>query len=283
MMNDVTNNLTNNETSNMQNDIIIDFHVHCFPDELAKRAIPKLEKTAGMTASFDGTLSSLKSSMKRAGISFSVIQSIATKPSQTRIINDWSAAIQNSGQIIAFGSIHPDYDNWKDELRRIKDLGLKGIKYHPDYQNFYVDEKGMFPIYEEIFKLNLILLFHAGVDIGLAGPSHCTPKRLLNVLKSCPGGKIVAAHMGGFRYWDDVLECLIGEDVFFDTSYGIGWMSDARAENIISNHGYQKILFATDTPWSYQKEEVAKFKKLGLKKNVEKAILGENASRLLSI
>lgn len=273
--------------------MIIDFHVHCFPDDLAKRAIPKLEATAEITASFDGTIQGLKNSMSEADIDLSVIQPIATKPSQTKTINDWSAAIQNnsisnneiqsSERIIAFSSIHPDYGDWKNELKRIKDLGLKGIKYHPDYQNFFVDEERMFPVYDEIFNLELILLFHAGVDIGLTGPDHCTPKRLLNILRSFSGGKIVAAHMGGFKYWDDVMKYLVGEDIYFDTSYGIGWMSDTQAKNIISYHGYQKILFATDAPWSYQKEEVGKLKKLGLKEDIKKAIFGGNASRLLSI
>jgi len=287
--------------------MIVDFHVHCFPDDLAKRAIPKLEEAAGMTASFDGTLQGLKYSMREAGINFSVIQPIATKPSQTRTINDWSSAIQNNSimnnsvknnttqecilhddtvkdeQIVAFGSIHPDYGDWKDELKRIRDLGLRGIKYHPDYQSFFVDEERMLPVYDEIFNLGLILLFHAGVDIGLTGPDHCTPRRLLSILKSCSGGKIIAAHMGGFRYWDDVLKYLLGEDIYFDTSYGIGWMSGMQAKSIISKHGYQKILFATDTPWSCQKEEVERLKKLGLEEDVERAIFGGNARRLLSI
>ncbi|NSW89727.1 MAG: amidohydrolase family protein [Firmicutes bacterium] len=275
--------------------MIVDFHVHCFPDDLAKRAIPKLEERAGIAASYDGTLSGLKCSMSEARIDCAVIQSIATKPAQTKAINDWSAAIQNNAvqngeaqnvemqnaRIVAFGSIHPDYSDWKDELKRIKDLGLRGLKYHPDYQEFFVDEKRMLPIYEEIFKLDLILLFHAGLDIGLPEPYHCTPKRLLNVLRACPGGKIIAAHMGGFKCWDDVEKYLMGEDIYFDTSYGIGWMNDIQAKKIIANHGYEKILFATDAPWALQKEEVDRFRKLGLEDNIRDAILGGNACRLL--
>jgi len=93
--------------------------------------------------------------MKRAGISKSVVLSIATKPTQTENINNWSAEIQDE-EIIAFGSIHPDYENWKAELFRIKNMGLKGIKFHPDYQKFFVDDKKMFPIYETAFGLGLI-------------------------------------------------------------------------------------------------------------------------------
>lgn len=283
--------------------MVIDFHAHCFPDALANKAIPKLEERAGIKAWHDGTLAGLRRLMIEARIDCTVIQSIATKPSQTRAINDWSACIQNSDQnsnqncdqnndgrdaeakkarIVAFGSIHPDYGEWKDELKRIKDLGLKGLKYHPDYQEFFVDEKRMFPIYEEIFKMGFILLFHAGVDIGLPAPYRCTPGRLLNVLKACPGGKMIAAHMGGFEYWDDVEEYLVGEDIYFDTSYSVGWMDYTQTKKIIENHGYEKVLFGTDTPWALQRMEIEKIEKLGLDDNARNAILGGNACKLLA-
>ena len=270
--------------------MIIDFHAHCFPDELAKKAIPILEGKAGIKAWYDGTLAGLRRLMVDAGIDCTVIQPIATKPAQTRTINDWSACIQHNslqdddirGRIVALGSIHPDYPGWKDELKRIKDLGLKGLKYHPDYQEFFVNEKRMFPVYEEIFKMDFILLFHAGIDIGLPEPCHCTPERLLNVLKVCPGGKIIAAHMGGFKCWDDVEKYLVGQDIYFDTSYSIGWMDDGQAKRIIENHGYEKVLFGTDAPWALQKEEIDKLGKLGSDDSARNAILGGNARKLLA-
>ena len=148
--------------------MIIDFHVHCFPDELAARAVPALAECAGINYRLDGTIGNIKESMKKSGVDKSVILSIATKPGQTQRINTWSAEIQ-SDEIETFGSIHPDYPDWKNELRRIKELGLKGIKFHPEYQDFYVDEKRMYPIYEFAFKLNLIIVFHAGVRSWLSG------------------------------------------------------------------------------------------------------------------
>lgn len=262
--------------------MVIDFHVHCFPDELALKAVPTLAQRAGVPAQLDGTISCLKKSMKKSGVSRSVVLSIATKPSQTEKLNNWSAEIQDE-EIISFGSIHPDYANWKDELKRIKEMGLKGIKYHPDYQLFYVDERRMFPIYEYTFELGLIIVFHAGVDIGLPAPYHCTPDRLLNLVKAFRGGRIVAAHMGSYSYWDDVERFLVGEDIYFDTSYSLGWINDEQAKKIIKNHGYKKILFATDSPWTDQTAEIIKLKQLGLDEHVENAILAENARELLDI
>jgi len=262
--------------------MVIDFHVHCFPDQLAATAVPMLAQRAGIPARLNGTVDDIKKSMKKANISKSVVLSIATKPTQTEKINSWAAEIQDDS-IIAFGSIHPDYEGWEDELRRIKELGLKGIKLHPDYQGFFVDEERMFPIYELASRLGLIILFHAGVDIGLPAPFHCTPDRLLKVVKAFPHGKIIAAHMGGYQYWDEVENLLVGENLYFDTSYSLGWIDEVQAKRIIKNHGFKKILFATDSPWCDQAEEVAKIKSLNLGCEVENAILSGNAQELLAI
>ena len=56
---------------------IIDFHTHAFPENVAARAIPALEKAGHVQAYTDGTSAGLLASMSRAGIDKSVICSIA--------------------------------------------------------------------------------------------------------------------------------------------------------------------------------------------------------------
>jgi predicted TIM-barrel fold metal-dependent hydrolase len=262
--------------------MVIDFHVHCFPDELSSRAVETLAKRAQIAPRVDGTIDGIRRSMERSGVDCSVVLSIATKPSQTEKVNTWSASINKDG-IIAFGSIHPEFEGWSDELRRIKGLGLKGIKFHPDYQLFYVDEERMFPIYELAAELGLIIVFHAGLDVGLPPPYHCTPERLVKVVKAFPGMKIVAAHMGGFSYWDRVEEFLVGQDIYLDTSYSFGWIGNEQARRIITNHDYKKVLFATDSPWTDQGEEISRLKDLNLGADIESAVLGGNAVKLLEL
>ncbi|MEN2775473.1 amidohydrolase family protein [Acetivibrio clariflavus] len=262
--------------------MIIDFHVHCFNDELAAKAVPQLAKCANIPARLDGTILSLKESMKKAGVDKSVVLSIATKPSQTEKINNWTALIQDDN-IIGFGSIHPENENWKEELLRLKENGIKGIKLHPDYQKFFVDDKKMYPIYEVAIELGLIIIFHAGVDIGLPEPYHATPERLRRVIDDFPGGKFVAAHMGGFSYWDEVEKYLVGTEIYFDTSYSVRFMNEQQVRRIINNHGYKKILFATDSPWGDQSEEVQKIREFSFGYEIESAILGLNARELLGI
>lgn len=262
--------------------MIIDFHTHCFPDDMAVKVVPHLAGAAGIKPFLKGTLTDLKESMTHAGIDCCVIQNIATKPSQTPIINEWAAKVQGSG-IVSFGSIHPDYPHWKEELNRIKDFGIKGLKFHPDYQSFFIDDEKMFKIYEKIFELGLIILFHAGLDIGLDPPYHCTPDRLLKIMEMFPGGKIVAAHMGGYDYWEQV-ECLLaGKDIYFDTSYSFNDLGPEKMLRLIELHGADKVLFATDSPWTDQQVEVSNITNLQLTVQNKGKIMGENAVKLLNL
>ena len=119
--------------------MVIDFHIHAFNPKIAERAIQTLEKCSGIQPLTRGLIEQTVQRMDEWGIDRSVMLPIATKPSQQVIINDW-AAQQDGGRIISFGSVHPDADDAIDELWRIKELGLHGVKLHPDYQGFKIDD-----------------------------------------------------------------------------------------------------------------------------------------------
>lgn len=262
--------------------MIIDFHTHAFPDELAPRAIEILSNRSGVHPETDGTCSGLLESMGQAGISRSVIAPIATKPSQVRNINQWAVEVSHRYEpLVCFGTLHPGQDDWREEIERLLDGGIVGVKLHPDYQEFYVDDPELVPMYEEITRAGLILLFHAGVDIGLPPPIHCTPSRLVRVLDKFPTMTVVAAHMGGFRCWDEVQQHLVGRNLYFDTSYSLRFLGADRMVSLIRGHGVERILFATDSPWANQATEVAEIRKLPLTEQEITAILGGNARCLL--
>jgi predicted TIM-barrel fold metal-dependent hydrolase len=262
--------------------MIIDFHTHCFPDNIASGAVASLAAKAGIPAMSDGTVEGIRSSMKAAGIDKSVVLSIATKPNQCGKITGWSSLVQDDG-IIAFGSVHPDFECWRDELARMKEAGLKGIKFHPDYQDFFADDKKMYAIYEKAAEMDFVIVFHAGVDIGFPEPYHCMPERMRRVVKAFPGAKFVAAHMGGYASWDDVERFLVGEDIFLDTSYSLHKMDREQFIRIVSQHGHEKILFGTDSPWGDQSTELERLRNIGLPEDVRDAILGGNAAKLLGL
>ncbi len=272
--------------------MVIDFHVHCFPDALAPRAIPKLVANGGIKPHLNGTASDLRRSMKEAGISLSVVQPVATRPQQVRRINEWAAAEQAYGltapnqpgpRLVFFGALHPDLVDWREEIGRIKSDGLQGVKFHPDYQDFFVDEKRMWPIYEILFREGMVVLFHAGEDIGLPPPVHCPPERLARVLRQFPGGRIVAAHMGGFRCWEEAARHLVGSKIYFDTSFSYAELGAAGMTRLIKAHGADRVLFGTDSPWTGQRKELINIGNLDLPPGDRDRILYQNTSALLKL
>lgn len=263
--------------------MVIDFHVHMFPDKIAQNAVNTLSERAGIPAYTGGTLSDTLEKMIRAGIDISVVQNIATNPKQTKNVNNFAMEIDKNESFVAFGSIHPDDANYKSELDRLKDGGIKGIKLHPDYQDFFIDEKRMLPIYEYILKKGFILLFHCGIDLGLPTPVHATPERLANTLSLFSGEKVCFAHMGGFGMYDGLFKYIMGKDIYIDTSCISEFDGMEIFEKLIKAHKPEKILFATDTPWNPFDGAVDNIKSLNIKDEEKEMIFYKNAKKLLGI
>lgn len=262
--------------------MIIDIHTHTFPDELAARAVAVLADRSCVTPYADGTCAGLCASMQRAGVDRSVIMPIATKPAQVRSINSWAVQVSRKyHELICFGTIHPKQTDWQTEIDRLVADGIPGIKLHPEYQEFFVDDAELIPIYHTLADAGLILLFHAGVDIGLPPPVHCTPDRLARVLDAAPELTIIAAHMGGYDLWDDVERYIIGRELYLDTSYSLTDLGVDQMTGLLQAHGADKILFGTDSPWTDQSAEVNGIRALPLTDDEIDAILGGNAERLL--
>lgn len=261
--------------------MVIDFHAHCFPDSLAGKAIAGLEKNCGIKAVHDGTISGLKSYMKACGVDKSVVLPVATKPSQVKTINEWA---KNSGDdsLIFFGAVHPDDADFYDVVLKLKDDGFRGVKLHPDYQGFFADEKRMMPLYEALRDAGLLIVFHAGLDIGLPSPVHCTPLMIKNILKSIKGIRIVAAHMGSHALWRDTEELLCGLPLYLDTSYSQYMLDKECMQRMIGKHGAENVLFGTDSPWTSADVEIEKITSLGLPQSDIDKLLYLNALSLIS-
>lgn len=262
--------------------MIVDIHIHCYPDEVASRSVGARSEKFGIKPQTDGTIRGLKASMKEAGIDLGVLQPIAMKPQQTLKMNRWAAGI-NEKEVISFGTIHPDFADWKQEIKWLADNGFKGVKFHADCQGYYADHNHMMNIYQKVFEAGLIILFHCGLDRAFKEPFHCTPVKLAKILDTFPGAAVIAAHMGGFDYWDDVEKYLLGRNLYLDTAYSIPEMGVERAEKFIKQHGAGRVLFGSDSPWGNQSEDVALIRSLNLPEDDINAILGGNAKRILHI
>ncbi|MBQ2853921.1 MAG: amidohydrolase [Oscillospiraceae bacterium] len=263
--------------------MLIDFHTHAFPPKIASRAVASLSHgSGGMIPRTDGTADSLLSEMQRDGVDLSVVLSIATNPRQQHNVNDYAMEMNRSSRIAAFGSVHPDAPDALDELERIADAGLKGVKFHPEYQCFFADEDRMKPIYRKISQLGLITVFHAGQDIGFAPPYHCMPEHLTGALKwlDVP---VIAAHWGGYGIGPEVIDRLCGENLYFDTSMGYGCIPRPIAQAIIDKHGPEKILFGSDMPWHRPEWELRLLETLDISREDREKICFRNALKLLKL
>ncbi len=265
--------------------MIIDFHTHIFPDQIAAKSIAALSKVSGVAAATDGTLKGLLASMDRASVDMSVIMPVVTKPSQFESVNLFAKSVneQYEGRLISFGGIHPDSEDYKAQLKRIKEFGLPGIKLHPDYQGVMIDDVRYMNIIEYASELDLIILVHAGVDIGLPEPVHCPPDKARRVLDAIKPEKLVLAHMGGWKQWDEVYEYLAGENVYFDTAFSFDYMEQEDFLKIWRKHNKDKILFATDSPWSDATKDIYAVNSLPLTQEEKTDIFAGNARKLLGI
>ena len=264
--------------------MFIDFHTHAFPPKIAAAAISKLaDASGGLCPQTDGTVDSLLAEMNADGVEIAVVQSIATNPHQQAKVNDYAFEMDKNPRIVAFGSVHPDAPDALIELERIKAAGLKGVKLHPEYQNFFVDDPKMRPIYKKIAELGLVTLFHAGVDYGFAPPYHCMPDQLLRAM-AWIDSPVVAAHWGGLCCGDEVLQKLCGIDnLWFDTAFGHGTMAKSMAQAIVDKQTPDRLLFASDMPWHRPAWERRLIESLDLSEDDKQKIYHQNAEKLLAL
>lgn len=282
--------------------MIIDFHTHTFPDAISERVLAKLSR-ASRTAYFtNGSTAGLLASMEEAGISYSVNLPVMTDAGQVEKINS-SLAEQREllfhKGIITFGGMHPDYADCKSELSRLKENGIKGIKLHPAYQKTDLDDIKMMRVIDCASDLGLIVLIHAGIDIGICDRNYSSVSQILKIIDEIHPAKFVLAHMGGWGCWEDVERDLAGAPVWLDTAFSIGAvtpspdadkapclscnLSDEAFVRLVRKHGSDKILFATDSPWESQKEYVKRLQNMPLTEAEKNQIFSENAARLLSL
>jgi uncharacterized protein len=261
---------------------IIDFHTHAFPDSLARRAMESL--TAGVPdwpAYHDGTIAGLLGSMDGAGIHSAVIANIATKPSQERPILEWSKSIQ-SERIIPFISLHPDGEGHDALLDEAVEAGIRGVKFHCLYQGFVVNEDKALRMYERIAARDLVILFHAGRDPVWPTSDDASPARLLHIHRRFPPLRMVAAHSGGWRMWEEVAEHLAGEDIWLELSFA-GDVPDETWETIRERHSPERYVFGSDCPWTDQVTTLAQVRRrLGDEASIEQ-VLALNPADLLGL
>ncbi|MEM2955225.1 MAG: amidohydrolase family protein [Nitrososphaerales archaeon] len=264
---------------------IIDVHTHAFPDDLAPKVIEALRAKYKVDSVYPCTIGSLLDVMEKTQVDVSIIQIYANSPKKVRLLNDWGSEVvkRNRPKIYCFGTIHPDMDKPSDELERIVQMGLKGVKFQPTAQCFRPDEPRLFKIYEKMVELKLPALFHAGDERKHIDPIYAPPRSFVEILSSFPDFTVILAHLGGYRMWDQIDALLDFKNVYFDTSATNSELDEFKLKRMIELLGIDRVMYGSDFPWFDWDQELKAIKKVSISEEEKKKILGGNASRILGI
>ena len=271
--------------------MIIDVHSHDFAPRVAARAMAGMCRAleGRLEPSGDGTLAGHLDALDVAGVDKAVMCPIATKPSQFDVILRRSVAILSgeAGQraqekIIPFASVHPLDPDWSAHLDAVAKAGIRGVKFHPYYQEFSLADPSVWPMFHKIADVGLVVQCHAGRDLGYPDRSNaCGPKEIATLLKNVKGLTFIAAHLGGCSgYAPHATDELLDLGAYIDTSALVQNHHKDEEVRLLRSWPTERILFATDWPWTHYPEELSWVKAVRAPEDWE-AVLGGNAARML--
>lgn len=262
---------------------IFDAHVHIYPDKIAEKASVNVGKFYDIPMKFNGKIETLMNSCKEAGVEHCLVHSVATTHDQVPKINDFiKASVDASkGMFTGFCTLHPSMDakETEAEIERVISMGLKGIKLHPDCQKFAIDDKHAMEMYEVIDN-RLPILFHTGdkrYDYSNADRFRAAAKRF-------PKQRMIGAHFGGYSVWEDSVKKLADlENVWFDESSSLAFITPEKAKEYINIYGAHRIFFGTDYPMWGAGDELERFDRIDLDDSQRQMILWDNITKFLNM
>lgn len=259
---------------------IIDFHAHIYPDKIAEKASRSVGEFYSIPMEKVGSVEALFQSGDPVGVGRYVVQSVATTPHQVASINNFISQVcrEHPDRLIGFGTLHPQMENPVAEVERCIQLGLHGIKLHPDVQQFYMDDPALFPVYEAA-QGRLPFLIHCG-DYRY---DYSHPRRLAHILDEFPKLDVVAAHFGGWSLWDLAMEYLLERRCWLDTSSSMTFLGKVRTKEIIRAYGADRIVFGDDFPMWDHGTEIRELLSLGLTEEEYEKIFSGNAKQILGL
>ena len=257
---------------------IIDCHCHIYPEKIAARAVEGIGKFYDLPMEYNGTVSQMLEKSREAGITHSVVFSVATTPHQVESINSFIAAeVEKHDNLVGLGAVHPESPDQRADIDRIVSLGLRGVKLHPDFQGFDINDPRCMKIYELCLERGLTVPIHMG-DLRY---EYSRPEKLIPVIKEFSGLKVIGAHLGGWSLWKEAADTLAEyPDFYVDCSSSLAFMPPEQAAAIIRDYGAERVLFGTDYPMWEFKAELERFRALGLSEEENKLILWKNSSEL---
>jgi len=270
---------------------IFDSHVHLYPDRIAVQVTASLGGKFGNAPAFLASVDGCRAHDARAGVSVSLNLPVATSPDQVVPINRWAKAVNDAAhepkrgdepRILSLAALHPALPDLPAQVEAIAAAGFAGVKLHPEYQLFTLDDPRMDPCWEALAAHGLVAYLHAGGERVFRPPFHTRPADFLALHRRFPGLTLVAAHLGGYKMWDEAERLLCGTGIYLDLAHVFGWCEADQALRIIRRHGADRVLFATDAPWQDPADVVRAILALPIPDADRRKILSGNARRLFA-
>jgi len=258
---------------------LFDIHTHVYPDVIAARASRNIRDYYHLGDDMDGTISTLLERGSAAGVTRYLILPVAVKPEQAHTINGFTLQqVRQQDCFIGFGTVHPGMNDLMEEVERIPQMGLRGIKIHPDCQHFNIDDPRMYPVYEAI-QGRLPMMMHLGDERY----NYSHPARLRRVLDLFPELEVCAAHFGGHTMYETAKEYLSDTNCILDISSTLMFLDKKTAESYVNHYGAERLAFGSDYPVWDPVREVDLFLSLDLTADQQEQIAWKTAERFLKL
>ncbi|QCP00656.1 amidohydrolase [Arthrobacter sp. 24S4-2] len=278
----------------------IDMHVHLEVDSCGHKAMPqdlfeassKYFRSQERTPSVD-RIAAVYRERGMAAVVFTVDARTALGHMPNSIEDLVAGAARNNDVLIPFGSVDPRTgpEAVENAKRQAGDLGVRGFKFHPSLQAFDPNEEAYYPLWAVLEELGLPTIFHTGqngMGAGLPGGRgiklrHSNPLLLDDVAADFPDLTIVMAHPSVPWQEEAISIATHKANVYIDLS---GWSPKYFPESLVQAGRRilsPKLLFGTDFPLITPDKWLQAFEALPYTDDVRKAILKDNAARLLGL
>ncbi len=226
----------------------VDIHTHAFHPKIAHKVIDQLRDHYHIQPQGNGLAEDLAARLAHGPLDMAVVLCAATTPAQVIPANKFARDIQAEypERFISFGAIHPGCPDWEDQLLDMKKAGVLGIKLHPDFQNFFLDDPALLPLLDFIGE-DMLVMCHVGDTLPPAQNPSC-PYKLEALRQRFPKVRFIAAHLGGYLHWEHALKAYIGKPIYIDTSSALPFLDPALRDEIFRRHPREFILFGSDYP-----------------------------------
>ena len=263
--------------------MIIDAHTHVWPDRIAEIALSSsVDRLDNLAARGNGTVGGLMSDMESSGVDMSCCLGIANEARHVDSVNRFVAGLTSDVRF-GFGTVHVELPV-EDNIASLKRHGIRGVKIHPLYQGFALDDPRLWEIFEA-FGDDFAVITHVGAGGTPEANRLSNPKMIQDIARQFPQLRLMACHFGGYKILDDAEEMLAGADVVLETSWppSLSALRPERVRDLIRRHGAERIVFGSDWPMTSPAEEIRAIDSLGLSDDETKKVLGGTLARLLAI